>query len=351
VSPVVEETEDRDPWGFLASRDASVLAQSKLSTALKDTSASSQHHTNTSGGSVATDDLATPSSDRSQSHRAAGKRRVRKRKPSHRSKSSPRPSSPGTNHSHMTPPPTHVPATLSPPPDLTPLQMAQYTAERVAHSTGVAVQKLALQRLPPDTLPERSLSQPELNLTHTSTQDKVQSRPAQYGSSHHRKHLQLDSQGYSSGDEASNVETHPPGTHSPDGLVQASTTSDRCSTSPQHVEHRPQPHTIDTPQQYYSIPYDTSEPSPFHLDHTHNTHTHSSTLHTTPISHTPADISYPNGYSSAEKAAYVARLVADSTGTAVQKLSETMSEKKHLSLSSGEQPPLHAASPLPLTDD
>ena len=248
----------------------------------------------------------------------------------------------------MTPSPTpaHAPAILSPPPDLTPLQMAQYTAERVAHSTGVAVQKLALKRLPPDTLPERSLSQP--NLTELS-QDEVhlRLRPAQHGSSRY-KHLQLDSQGYSSGDEASNVETHL-GTRSPDRPVQASTTTNGRSPSPQDVEHRPPPRPIATPQQYYSIPHDNSEPSPSHLDHMH-TYTHPPTRHITPPSNIPADISYPNGYSSAEKAAYVARLVADSTGTAVQKLSETMSERKQLSLSSGEQPSLHTMSPI-LTDD
>ena len=216
------------------------------------------------------------------------------------------------------------------------------------------MQKLALKRVPPDALPERSLSQPNLTELHQS-QDKVhlRLRPAQHGSSHWR-HLQLDSQGYSSGDEASNVETHL-GTYSPDRPVQARTTTNRRSTSPQDAEqpqdaeHCPPPCPVATPQQYYSILHDNSEPPPSRLDHIH-TYTHPTTLHTTPLSHTPADISYPNGYSSAEKAAYVARLVADSTGTAVQKLSETMSERKQLALSSGEQSSSHTTSPI-LTDD
>lgn len=265
-------------------------------------------------------------------HRAAGKRRVRRRKQSH-SNSSPQPTSPvamSTSRSQTPSVPAHNPATLSPPPNLTPLQMAQYMAERVAHSTGMAVQKLGLQKHKPET-PERTPSEP--NLHHMSPQDHVNLPSTQHAASHHTDSKYLDSQGYSSGDEASNAETHLP--HPPSRPVQPNITN-RRSTSPLDVEHSPHLATTDTPQQYYSTPLTTSElasqttPPPLH----------------TPLIHTPADINYPNGYSSAEKAAYVARLVADSTGIAVQKLSESMSERKQLSLSSGEQPSLDVPSPF-----
>lgn len=291
----------------------------------RDTSTSPQHCTNTSGGS---DDLAMTSNSTSRSHHTAGKKRVRRRKPSH-STTIPRHTSPAatsTSHSHTHSTPAHAPATISPPPNLTSLQMAQYTAERVAHSTGMAVQKLALQRLKPHT-PERTLSEPDL--THVTPLDH-HSLSLQH-SSHHFASKHLDSQGYSSGDEASNILTH-----SPDRIGSTSA-SYGYSTSP--LKHSNPLHSTDTPQ--------LSEP-PSWQDET----TSPATMPAVSLIHTPANISYPNGYSSAEKTVYVARLVADSTGTAVQKLSETMSESCFLSISqsSEEHPSLHWPSLSPPSD-
>ena len=359
VSPVPEEAVgSKDPWDFLTSRDSSPHTESKVggcilhhsmqnsiynvctvdtfppfpsplqpgiqadSAAHRDASASPHHLSNTSGTSLATtEDTATHST----SHRmAAGKRRVRRRKPS-QSASSPRATSPATesaSHSRTPSAPAHTPATLSPPPNLTPLQLAQYTAEKVAQSTGMAVQKLALQRLKP-AVPERTLSEPDLN--RVSPRDRVHSTASKYASSHNIDSKNLDSQGYSSGDEASNAEASLP--HSPSRLAQPST-DDRSSASPLDV--RLSPYLQTTPKPPHQSPPTTQFEAP------QLTPTNPPTLHTTPL-HTPADIRLPGSYNSAEKAAHVARIVADSTGSAVQKLTNSLSERNTLSLPSGDQ--------------
>lgn len=282
------------------------------------------HFINTSGASGTNDDLTVMSS---RSHHTAGKRRLRRRKPTTSSHHT-SPAATSTSRSHTRSTPVHAPAILSPPPNLTSLQMAQYTAERVAHSTGMAVQKLSLHRLRPHT-PERTLSEPDL--THVTPLDHVHRTLSQQPSSY-TKHL--DSRGYSSSDETSYILTHSP-SHS-------TSATNRHLTSP--LKHSAPFHSTDTPQQYCQ----DSEPS-FGKDMTTSPPLNS----TVPLIHMPANISYPNGYSSAEKTAYVARLVAESTGTAVQKLSETLSERTQLSLSlsSGEHPSPHAPSLSPLTNN
>lgn len=279
------------------------------------------------------------SNSTSRSHRTAGKRRLRRRNPPH-STTSPHHTTPAetsTSRSHTRSTPFHAPAVLSPPPNLTSLQMAQYTAERVAHSTGMAVQKLALHRLGPHYTPERTLSEPDL--TQVTPLDHVHRTPSQQPSSYHFTSKHLDSQGYSSGDEASYILTHSPSRPGPTSTTRHPTSS---------LKHSAPFRSTDTPQQYCSEPELSSG----------RDETTSPSLNTTVpavplLIHTPANISYPKGYSSAEKAAYVARLVAESTGTAVQKLSETISERTQLSLSlsSGEHPSPHAPSLSPLTDN
>lgn len=336
VSPVPEEISSRDPWDFLTSRDSSKNTEVAILVMCKliDIFPYLLQPSKASGGSSANDDLTVMSNSTSRSHRTAGKRRLRRRKshsiisPHHTS-----PAETSTSRSHTRSTPVHAPAVLSPPPNLTSLQMAQYTAERVAHSTGMAVQKLALHRLRPHT-PERTLSEPDL--TQVTPLDHIHRTLSQQPSSYHFTSKHLDSQGYSSGDEASYILTHSPSRPGPTSTI------NRHPSSP--LKHSALYHST---EQYCS----ESEPL------SGRDETTSPTLNTTgpaaPFIHTPANISYPKGYSSAEKAAYVARLVADSTGTAVQKLSETISERTQLSLSlsSGEHPSPHAPSLSPLTDN
>ena len=285
----------------------------------EDAAASPQHHTNTSSSVVT--EKTTPSSSMSQSH-PPGRRKRRKKKPSH---STPSPPPPPASHTHSPPPLTHTPATLSPPPHLTPLQLAQYTAERVAESTGKAVQKLALQRVTPEP-PERTLSEPNLS---QAPRHWVPLR-AKHTSSQH-----VDSQGYSSGDEDSHVETRQ-----------------------QRVSRKPAPANGASPA---SLPHGVSRLSPQSsppglegvgsplLPPTKHSMTTPSPhgVHTSSL-HEPASISYPDGCSSAEKAAYTARIVANSTGSAVQKLTDSLSDRIALSLSSGDHGSFPSiSSPLP----
>ena len=195
--------------------------------------------------------------------------------------------------------------------DLTTLEQ---TAERVAHSTGVSVQKLSLKKLTEETDPERTFNEPNLNTMSSSWDHLTSSRHITPSRFLHSPHLQHDSQGYSSGDEASNMGSP----HKP-----AHANTNRQSTSPSNIAHEIHPHT--TQDTFSQLKHNHQhQVSPSQLEHTHSSRA-------IPFTHNHTDIMYPNGYSSAEKAAYVARIVADSTGTAVQKLSETMSERKQLS--------------------
>ena len=208
----------------------------------------------------------------------------------------------------------------------------------MAHSTSAAVQKLSLKTSTGETSGDKPLSYSEPNVADTLTQDpalftSAQPLPLQHHV--HSTHLMPDSQGYSSGDEASNV-------GSPRRPVQTAANTDARSTltTAPDQEHHPNLHTTHAPQQPTLADMPTPSTSQFDTSPTSQLHTPSTTPHTTPFTHTPANISYPNGYSSAEKAAYVARLVADSTGSAVQKLSETMAERnQQLSLSHKPSPP------------
>ena len=252
---------------------------------------------NTSGGS-GTDAAANTSTSYHHSSTTSGRRRPRRRNKSN-STSSRTPTPAHTTQTLQTPPsalslsPTHQ-STL-PPPDLTTLEQ---TAERVARSTGAAVQKLSLRKVSEEAELERSHSEPNLTSGHEDLVPSVR----------YRRQQLVDSQGYSSGDEAS-----------PQGSPRRPVQSDGQTEGLPAVSHLTS-HSHHAPTQPFTA--DSSTPHSWHTSPVHPSHTHS-----------PADISYPSGYSSAEKAAHVARLVADSTGSAVQKLSTTMAERQHLSLS------------------
>ena len=309
----MEEEEEADPWQFLTSRESSVLTPdskvhllyplalmmvqfAKFSLCVL-FALQAQRLTNTSGGSgTATED---PVNSHHHSSASGARRRLRKRRKSNSTSSrTPTPAEANSTPSH---PQTAVaPATTLPPPDLSNLEQ---TAERVAHSTGVAVQKLSLKRLPEEREPERALSEPNL----VSTWDHLTASNHDPPHYYQRPLLLVDSQGYSSGDEASNL-------GSPRRPVQTGIARPQGHFDAAHFHTSPSHHTSPQPI--------TSGGSTPHPSHTHP-----------PLTHSPADISYPDGYSSAERAAYVARLVADSTSSAVQKLSETMTERQQLSLS------------------
>ena len=272
----------------------------------------------TSEGSGADMANASTSSHTRQHSSASGRRRHRRRNKSNNSGSSQAPTPAGAALCHQSHPPaglytnpttspgasTAVATTLLPPLDLRTLEE---TAERVARSTGAAVKKLSMKVLEEVDL-ERSHSEPNL----VSTREHLVPRMLD-------KRL-VDWQGYSAGDEASN------------------------QGSPHKAEGEswiPSPSYLDTIHSKHSASHtDTPSPLPQLITGQNFTPHTSSTSPVThpPLTHTPVDISWLSGYSSAEKAAHVARLVADSTGSAVQKLSQTMADRHHqLSLSNSQE--------------
>ena len=264
-----------------------------------------QRLTNTSGGSGTANDV-DPTSHSHPRSSISGRRRGRRKKKSNSASSQQTPPGAGANLAHPYHSTTHSVTSADegtttptlPPPDLSTLEQ---TAERVAHSTGIAVQKLSQKRMMAEGEKERGRTDSDPNLTSTWENHSLREL--------HYVQRPVDSQGYSSGDEASYL-------GSPRRPVQTYGTSERISTLPLTKTLHPPPH---------------SPPHPLTLSDDTSTSPHTS--HTSPPTHTPADISYPAGLSSAEKAAHVARLVADSTGSAVQKLSETMAERQqHVSL-------------------
>jgi hypothetical protein len=315
VSPVEEEegTESGgDPWQFLTSRESSVLSPDSKASSRPSTA---QRLTNTSAGSGTTNEDPTSRSHHHNHH--SGRRRAHRRRKSNSASSQRTPTAPaaGPNlthsyhsassaHSHTSPIAAGDTATL-PPPYLSTLEQ---TAERVAHSTGVAVQKLSQRRVTEEETDRgRTHSDPSIALTWDDLSPSKHD-PHYY----HHRHLVVDSQGYSSGDEASYL-------GSPRRPAQTGTT-ERQPTLPLTTTLHPAPNSHTSPT------LDTPTP--------HTSHTTSPPSHAHPPlpTHTPAVISYPVGWSSAEKAAHVARLVADSTGSAVQKLSETMAERQQVPL-------------------
>ena len=270
-----------------------------------------QRLANTSAGSGTTNE--DPASRSHHHNHHSGRRRAHRKRKSNSASSQQTLTAPATGpnlthschstssaHSHTYHTATGDTATL-PPPDLSTLEQ---TAERVAHSTGVAVQKLSQRRVT-EKETDRGRTHSDPNIASTWDDLSPSKHDPHY---YHHRHLVVDSQGYSSGDEASYL-------GSPRRPAQTSIT-ERQSTLPLNttLHHAPNLHTPPT--------LDTPTP--------HTSHTTSPPSHAHPPlpTHTPAVISYPVGWSSAEKAAHVAKLVADSTGSAVQKLSETMAERQ-----------------------
>lgn len=151
----------------------------------------------------------------------------------------------------------------------------------------MAVQKLALQtrNLEPQA---KTQSEPNFSSHHPASNRAHTTRPLPFPSQPHVE-SQVD---HTSGHKASSL-----------------------NISPRHVFNEKSKTRQGVSQQGNTYSHDRVKDTP--------------KTHTAPL-HTPADITFPSGYSSAEKAAHVARVVADSTGSAVQKLTDSLSEREKL---------------------
>ena len=208
----------------------------------------------------------------------------------------------------------HSPATINPPHNLTPLELAQFTAAQVAQSTGEAVEKLAAQKLQHGGTPhEQNESHQQYVGDHVHTPLKSRSPESEQDagpSSERRKHLQ---QGNAKTSTINSV-----GTKSTP--VGPSTQVSRHTEPLEHVDRRVG--SADSDGDACPIgsisPIASAESSPCYGQLANSLHS-------------PANVNYPEGYSPAEKAAYAAEIIAGSTGVAVQKLSTSLSERSTLS--------------------
>ncbi len=189
-------------------------------------------------------------------------------------------------HTKSPPSGSHIKTGKSDLATLSALEKTQYMAERVANSTGAAVEKLATQTLPrdartPDTPNESVPSQKGLRTPTRDTTGTIQS-----------------------GDNASPRErllymATPPPSGSAD-VSSLQNTSSRQGLSTTKLDSRGSSQKMD---------------STVGVTRTDGT-----------FLHHPADIEYPDGLSPAEMAAFTAKVIAGSTSTAVQKLSSSLTE-------------------------
>ncbi len=187
------------------------------------------------------------------------------------------------------------PTSIDVDPSMGALEKARYTAERVAHSTKEAVEKLAMRQ-------------------------------------------------YSLRDTTATPSEHSEEKHSPQKSLRTLTKDDRqwddaTSTNLQH------PHTSEADSGSVADSSGTRSPVSGHKQTDGHSpvaagreidSSHGSSQTQSPLSdylHRPADIDYPAGCSPAEMAAYTAEIVAGSTTTAVQKLSNSFTEKSSHSTS------------------
>ena len=181
----------------------------------------------------------------------------------------------------------HKPADINPPPNLTPLELAQFTAQHVAHSTGKAVEKLALQKFQGGA-----------------------SIPGERGPDDHHQRLK------SGGSDHVTVNITQQGGH----IISDDSSDILATRNISSIHAMPEDWTTERSppgQSKEGSSYSKVEPS-----------TESARIqYSDQFLHNPARIHYPEGSSPAEKAAYAAEIVAGSTSTAVQKLSGSLTEK------------------------
>lgn len=210
-------------------------------------------------------------------------RTARQRQPRHTRQSKQPESSKTTLHS------VHQPAAITPPPNLTPLELAEYTAEQVALSTGKAVEKLAAQKTKPG--PQQTngvVLQSEQHLSsHTPVQPDITVGIA------------------------------------PSSLKHDTSTGQSSQVAIKHDDSGGDDLAQDSSLHSYAKASNLSpNTSPFHLTETSPAHSRLSDF-----LHHPAHIEYPEGTSSIQKALLVAEVVADSTGAALQKLSDSLTDR------------------------
>ena len=175
----------------------------------------------------------------------------------------------------------HRPAELDMPPNLTPLQQVEYTAEQVAHSTGEAVEKLAAQ--------SRSIS----------SEDRSQA-PTHY-------------------------------------TLLTRVSSDQMPKHAKRKRVRERNRALANGPIPYPQTSETESDSDFNTASSRSkksTPTHSAaktgTAGTLNAMHTPATLTFIEGSSSVEKMTHTAEVVAQSTSKAVQSLSSTLTRPPHV---------------------
>lgn len=178
----------------------------------------------------------------------------------------------------------------SPPHNLTPLELAEYTAERVAHFTGQAVKTLLSHRLQQG---RAGALTPNAQTMDSSPRALLPSEKEPTVIEH----------------------THPKACH--DGSSSLDDDRPIYDTEIPACDPTQPPEEFTYSNQEYSNAGST-------LDSKQSSHLHSELVD---LFHKPAVIQYREGCSPAEKAALTAEVVAGSTGVAVQKLSDSFTEK------------------------
>lgn len=200
-----------------------------------------------------------------------------------------------TEHRSQSPISTNDPTSNDLDSGISALEKTQYTAKRVAHSTQVAVERLALQ----------SLAQNASSATKSAHEVPL--------------HFQ-------------------PQTSTRSGMGKSQFTSLRKQAVNKKPTNSTHSGSDDTPGTQNATSQPLQLPST-RLDPVVSSGEMDPTVETSPVGglfsdylHQPADITYPEGCSPVEMAAYTAEKVASSTTTAVQKLSSSLTEKSsHLS--------------------
>ena len=174
------------------------------------------------------------------------------------------------------------------PHNLTPLELAQYTAEQVAHFTGQAVKTLLSHKLQHTNPSEMSPSTQAMDSSEGMLSSSEQ-QPTVTGCSHPTTHCASSS---SSGDDEATYSS--PISNHFSAFAPAQTPDQKHSTAKSMVVFK--------------------KPSSLHGQF-----------------HKPAVIEYHEGCSPAEKAAITAQAVASSTSVAVQKLSDSFADRTNSS--------------------
>lgn len=211
---------------------------------------------------------------------------------------------------------------------LTPLELAHITAERVAHSTGEAVKKLAmhgprLRHSEGHFLPQAQAGNNE-NTSSKNTKTSTAHQPVSPNmglSPIQLAHKTAEQVAESTGQAVKKLATsqHIHYNVTPHSLVRNQGTTNGHRSSNTH--HRNHQNETDSDSSVSDTDYSTTDAT----SPSHSIQQHSSPAHYTLV-HTSADVHYRDGSSPIERVTHTAEIVADSTSIAVEKLSKSLVE-------------------------